>query len=256
MPADDGGASNPEGGPGGPDGPGGPGGPGGEGGPGGPGDEGGMDRPGGPPDQRYEMDGSDGHKGKEYSADMLSEAQSAFLMLTLGNMYELYLGIYRYRAQADFYDNGNTFMTTNWHKLASKTLAEISYYIWVTAFWTQLLSCFGILSSVNILVWTYGIFLTHMLLTAVSGIFYWLAWDTAYTTNNDTSKTTAIRNAASSVKYDCWHEMVELSILSIGNAYTIYMWADPWIQAERASAEGDEEEEEVESSNLLSKFAN
>ena len=210
MPADDGGASNPEGGPGGP---------GDEVVPGGPDDQGGFDRPDGPPAERNDMGGRQGEGNKGMSEDMMMgtmEAQVAFLGMALGNAATLGLNLFRYRAAGltTYYDNGTTAWSggTNWWKLASQTMAYVNLAVWGVAALTQLLATFGIMTDINLLVWMYGVFLVGMISTAITGLLYGYAFDSAWTNYYDLTLSTAVRNASGTVFSAVWSEMLEFSI--------------------------------------------
>ena len=76
--------------------------------------------------------------------------------------------------------------------------------VWGVAAVTQLLATFGMMNDINLLVWMYVVGVVGGLTTGLMGIFYELAYDTAYTNMEDTSKTTAVRTAATAVYASVW----------------------------------------------------
>ena len=111
---------------------------------------------------------------------MMMEAQIAFLGLAMGNAVEIALNLFRYRSSSTYYESGDTAMDTNWWKLASQTMSYVTLSVWGLAAITQLLATFGIMADINLLVWMYVVFFVGMLATGVTGAFYSLGYDKAY----------------------------------------------------------------------------
>ena len=128
----------------------------------------------------------------------------AFLGLAIGNTAEIAMNLFKYRSSSTFYANGDTAMDTNWWKLASQTMNYVSLGVWGLAALTQLFSTFGMMADLNLLVWMYVVFLIGMLATGVTGAFYSLAYDKAYTVSTDTTKSASVIAAAAAVFSSVW----------------------------------------------------
>ena len=124
--------------------------------------------------------------------------------MAVGNAMESAMNLFRYRSSSTYYTNGDTAMDTNWWKLASQTMNYVELGVWGVAAVTQLLATFGMMNDINLLVWMYVVGVVGGLTTGLMGIFYELAYDTAYTNMEDTSKTTAVRTAATAVYASVW----------------------------------------------------
>ena len=124
--------------------------------------------------------------------------------MAVGNAMDSAVNLFRYRSSSTYYNNGDTAMDTNWWKLASQTMNYVLLGVWGVAAITQLLATFGIANDLNLMVWMYLVGVVGGISTAVMGAFYELAYDTAYTNMEDTSKTTAVRTAAASVYGSVW----------------------------------------------------
>ena len=128
----------------------------------------------------------------------------AFLGLAVGNAAEIATNLFRYRSSSTYYANGDTAMDTNWWKLASQTMNYISLGVWGTAALTQLFATLGFMADINLLVWMYVVFLLGMLAAGITGAFYSLAYDKAYSVANDTSSSAAVISAANAVFTAVW----------------------------------------------------
>ena len=84
--------------------------------------------------------------------------------------------------------------------------------IWGMAAFTQLLATFGVMTDINLMVWLYVVGLLGGLATGVTGVFYFLAYDTAYTNKEDTSNTSLVIIASRIVFNEVWAEVVEFGI--------------------------------------------
>ena len=122
-------------------------------------------------------DGGKGDKDDRQAAVM--EANITFLVVGLVHTAAIGLKMFRYRSASTYYDNGDVLGTNYW-----KYASQLSGYFWLAgmgiATVTQLLSMFGIANEINLLVWTVGLGGIGELVSLVTSILMFLAWDKAY----------------------------------------------------------------------------
>ena len=81
-------------------------------------------------------------------------------------------------------------MSTNFWKFTKYT-NYVMFSVWIFAFISQLLSLLEIRRDVNIIIWTYVIFYFSSFVNFVISIFYLIAYDSAYSSEQSNTNYTA-----------------------------------------------------------------
>ena len=83
-------------------------------------------------------------------------------------------------------DAAESFMPNfNWWKFAHYVTDYGKISLWGVAAIFQLLSDFGVMSDINIMVWVYGLAYGGSVVSVVAWIAYYVAYDTSYSVSMD-----------------------------------------------------------------------
>ena len=157
-----------------------------------------------------------------------------FLSAALGLIGGSGLELFRYRSATDYYSNGDTVFgsTSNYWQL-SHLVAEYFYLgMGSLAFFTQLLTLFGIGAEINLFVWTVGVTMLGGLVSAVSGGLAVYGYDQAYQMTVDSSASTANVTAATSVMSSIESETVRGIVMAFMLNRELAYYVKPWWKAQ------------------------
>jgi len=109
-----------------------------------------------------------------------ASGQLTYTVASLAVTVGIALQLFRYRAQSDFYSDGDIVLGTNYWRIANYIRGYGGLAIWSLAALTQLLSVASIANDVNMVVWQYGVGYSGTLLEFVAFMFDYAAYDVAY----------------------------------------------------------------------------
>ena len=162
------------------------------------------------------------------------KAQLMFLGAALGLAAGPALELFRYRSATDYYANGDTVFgsTSNYWEMSH--LVANYFYLGMggLAFFTQLLTLFGIGAEVNLFVWTVGVTMLGGVAAAVSGGLAAYGYDLAYQMTVDSSASAANITAASSVMSSIETETVRSIVMAFMLNRELARYVEPWWQAQ------------------------
>ena len=124
--------------------------------------------------------------------DALNPMQGQITYLTVAAIIAVRAGLshFRYNAEKDHYKMWKAVSSgTNWFKWANDVQDWTALVIGSIAFISQLFSMFGMLNSMNVMIWMYGVHMSGIFFTAFSSALRFLAMDMAWKkAQGDTSK--------------------------------------------------------------------
>ena len=136
--------------------------------------------------------------------------------------------------------------TTKFWSLANMTKGYGMLAIFGVAFVTQVLNTFGIASSINTMVWDYGVTGVGTLLAIVYGVFIFMAYSKCRTGMMDAAKRTAALVAASQLEWEFAGFMAAISMVWVAYGQNLTLWRAAATMAEKESMKTEEVEEDVE----------
>lgn len=105
-------------------------------------------------------------------------------------------------------------------------------YFWMAALSvasiTQILAIFGIANEINLMVWIYGLEMVGGIVSFISMIVMWYAYDSAYAVSVDSSKTAAEQLQGEAVMLGIWMDFVKGTLNSIITEGALMMASEPW----------------------------
>ena len=93
--------------------------------------------------------------------------------------------LFRYKSDYAGYKLYDSVSSTNFWKYADLIFEWGWFTIGSLAFFTQLLSLFGLSSGINLMVWHFGVGMVGMLVVQLSSALKWWAYDSAWAIAND-----------------------------------------------------------------------
>ena len=202
-----------------------------------------------------EKDGEWGEKGEdehdehwEMVQGKMMEAQMTFFFTAFGLAAGSAAQLFRYRSASDYYDNGTTvFGDRNYWELSN----IIPHYFYLgmgsLAAFTQLLSIFGIASSINLLVWMFGLGAFGGIVMAISSVLASYGYDQAYQMSVDDDSSAAEVVAAETMMFQFQFEGLLTAVEAIGMQLELAQQARFWYMAQMENmGEGVHDEEDHE----------
>ena len=121
------------------------------------------------------------------------------------------MDLFRYRSDADYYDAGEDPYSWNPWKLANLIEQYTDLSVWGVLFIFQLLSTFGVLSGLNVVIWMWAGAIAG-LIYMVTHIFRFMAYDAVAKSDSDVSGAEAIASAI---------EMDTMYAIAAGSAFAL-----------------------------------